>query len=899
MRWIRRVAIALIVVVVIVLAIGWRLLAGSRPQADGTVTVQGLSAPVTIARDGDGIPTITARNRRDLAYGLGFAHGQERFFQMDLQRRDAAGELAALVGPKALPIDENHRMHRFRALAERELALMTPPQRKLVDAYTAGVNAGLAHLSVRPWEYLLLGAKPKPWTDADSILTIDAMYFDLNQNGDDQRELNIARLRAVLPRPLADFLLAPAPRWEAPMQGGPTPPVAMPDASVFDLRKNESLSLRERRRGAPSAQRWGEGPGSQNHSSLARIGPSGFSEPSSGASRHHRVFGHGRRLYPEGEGNSDAANTGVGSNGFAVGGALTGGAALLANDPHLHLRVPNIWYRAQLRYPDPANPKKMIVLNGVTLPGAPAMVIGSNGHIAWGFTNTEGDWMDWVRVIRNPKNPMQYRTPDGWATIARHDETIHVKGASAVHTTVEDTIWGPIMAKDTDGTPLALAWIAQDPRAVNLNLMKLETTATVAQALALAPTIGIPPQNLVVADTQGNIGWSVAGSVIPVRAGFDPSVPADWSKPGTGWIGYATPDQDPKIDNPPGSRIWTANQRIVGGEALKLIGDGGYDQGARAQQIRDDLRAGDHFIPRDMLDIQLDDRALFLARWQKLLLSVLDASHCDRRDAAGTGASASKMGPGSSHVPVLAGTSTATSEMGPGSSHVPVLAGTRASCTRLIALRPFVVKWQARAASDSVGYRIVRMFRERVRENVLAPFSALATQKWTDFAWPTPAVGEYAVWTMVTQKPAWLLDPKYTDWNGLLSASAVQVADALAALPGALKDKTWGRYNTAQIDNPLSVALPGWLGRLFDMPHDPLPGDNDMPRVLHPAFGASMRMDVQPGNEAHGILEMPAGQSDNPLSPWFGKGHEAWVHGKSTPFLPGPAKYHLTLQPAR
>ncbi|MGH8115674.1 MAG: penicillin acylase family protein, partial [Rhodanobacteraceae bacterium] len=119
------------------------------------------------------------------------------------------------------------------------------------------------------------------------------------------------------------------------------------------------------------------------------------------------------------------------------------------------------------------------------------------------------------------------------------------------------------------------------------------------------------------------------------------------------------------------------------------------------------------------------------------------------------------------------------------------------------------------------------------------------------------------------------------------------------ALPGPLMDKTWGRRNTAKIDNPLSVALPVWLAHFFDMPHDPLAGDNDMPHVLHPSFGASMRMDVQPGNEAHGILEMPTGQSDNPLSPWFGKGHEAWVHGKPTPLLPGPAMYHLTLQPGR
>jgi len=815
MRWIRRVAVALIVIVVIVSAIGWRLLAGSRPQTDGTVMVQGLSSPVTIVRDADGIPTITAQDRRDLAYALGYVHGQERFFQMDLQRRDAAGELAALVGPKALPRDENHRRHRFRALAERMLASLPQHQRALVDAYTQGVNAGLAHLSVRPWEYLLLDAKPQPWTNADSLLTIDAMYFDLNQDGTNARELNIARLRAVLPKPLTDFLLAPSPRWEAPMQGDPLQPVSMPDASVFDLRALPSLSLRE---GVPEGR----------VRVRAGLDAASWSEPSA---------------LPLSRGEREAS---VGSNGFAVGGALTGGAALLANDPHLHLRVPNIWYRAQLRYPDPANPQRMIELNGVTLPGAPAMVIGSNGHIAWGFTNSGGDWMDWVRVIRNPADPSQYATPDGWATIVKHDETFRVKGAPDAHMTVEDTIWGPIMDKAPDGTSLALAWIAQDPRAVNLNLMKLETATTVAQVLTIAPTMGIPPQNLVVADAQGHVGWTIAGSLIPIRAGIDPSVPSDWSKPGTGWTGFADAAQVPRIENPADMRVWTANQRMVSGDALQLLGDGGYDQGARAQQIRDDLRTRDHFIPRDMLDIQLDDRAVFLARWQKLLMDVLAASDDPKAKT----------------------------------------------------LQPFVQDWQARAAVDSVGYRIVRMFRDQVREDVLAPFTARAEAKWKDFEWPTPSVGEYAVWTLVTQKPAWLLDPEYKDWNALLADAARQVADALAAQPGPLAGKTWGRHNAARIGNPLSVALPHWLARFFDMPHDELAGDNDMPRVLHPSFGASMRMDVQPGNEAHGILEMPAGQSDNPLSPWFGKGHEAWVDGKPSPFLPGVAKYHLTLQPS-
>jgi penicillin amidase len=674
---------------------------------------------------------------------------------------------------------------------------MTPNQHKLMGAYTAGVNAGLAHLTVRPWEYLLLGVTPKPWTNADSILTIDTMFFDLNQDGNNPRELDIARLRNVLPRAMTDFLLSPSPRWEAPLQGGPTPALPVPGAAVFDLRKVPVQAV-----------------------ALVR----------------------GARAVAA----TDAANTGIGSNGFAVGGALTGGAALLANDPHLGLRVPNIWYRARMRYPDPADPQRMLDLNGVTLPGAPALVIGSNGHIAWGFTNSEGDWMDWVRVIRDPKDPSRYKTPDGWAKIVRHDEVIHVHGGPDHHLAVEDTNWGPIAAKDVDGTPLALAWIAQWPRALNLNLVMLENARSVQDALGWAPLIGIPPQNLVVADSRGNIGWSIAGSTIPLREGFDPSLPSDWSKPNTGWTGFAPPAQDPHILNPGDHRIWTANQRLVDGAALKLLGDGGYDQGARAQQIRDDLLVREHFVPGDLLNVQLDNRALFLARWQKLLLDVL----------------ATTKDPG------------------------------------LVALKPYVENWQARAAGDSVGYRIVRKFHDQVREDALAPFAALAKKKSGDFKWPSAELGEYAVWTMVTHKPAWLLDPQYKDWDALLLHAAGAVADDLAKDPGPLAKKTWGVFNTARIHHPLAVVLPSWLARFIDMPADPLPGDRDMPRVLHPDFGASMRLDVSPGDEAHGILEMPSGEAGNPLTPYFGAGHEDWVHGAPTPLLPGPAKYQITLVPA-
>ncbi|MER3546467.1 MAG: hypothetical protein C4338_02235, partial [Rhodanobacteraceae bacterium] len=357
LRWLARILAALLLLIALACLAGWLLLHGSVPQLNGTVALRGLSAPVEITRDALGTPTITAHSRKDLAYALGFLHGQERFFQMDLIRRNAAGELSELVGAAALKLDENHRRHRFRALAEIELAQLPVNERVLLDAYTRGVNAGVNALRVRPWEYLLLRATPEPWRAEDSILAIDSMFLDLNQDGENMRELNIARLRAAAPRALTDFLLAPDPQWEAPLQGGATQPVPMPGAKVFDLRKAiEPLPLRYRGRG--------EGKENATEVRLDRT----LTRPATTLSQKERDW-----------------DSGIGSNGFAVAGNLTGGGALLANDPHLSLRVPDIWYRARMRCPDPLDPQRTLDLNGVTLPGAPALVIGSNGHIAWGF----------------------------------------------------------------------------------------------------------------------------------------------------------------------------------------------------------------------------------------------------------------------------------------------------------------------------------------------------------------------------------------------------------------------------------------------------------------------------------------------------------------------------------
>jgi penicillin G amidase len=797
-RWARACLLLIMVIIIGALASGWWLLAGSRAQIDGSVSVTGPDHPVTISRDALGTATITGQSRDDVAFALGYVHAQERFFPMDLMRRVAAGELSELVGPAALDTDINHRRQRLRAVAAAAYAALPPDQKRLLDRYRDGVNAGLAHLREKPWEYLLLRTRPQPWRSEDTFLVIGAMYLDLNGDGRNERGLQIAQMHAVLPGAVADFLLSPDPNWEAPLQGQVSPSPAVPGADVYDLRH--------------------------------------IANPADGTKVADASTSPVDVAYP-------------GSNSFAVAGNLThfNGAAILANDMHLGLRVPDIWFRARLRYPDASAPHGQRDVVGVTLPGTPALIVGSNGQVAWGFTNSYGDWSDWVRITRDPHDPNRYKVPEGWATIEKHDEIINIKGAPPHHLSVEDTRWGPILSKDTDGTSLALSWIGNQPHGYNLAMMQLEHASDVSAALDLAPTFGMPPQNFLVADSAGHIGWTIAGNSIPLRSGFDPQLPADWSQPNTGWTGWASPSQYPRIENPADGRLWTANNRTVGGDALALLGNGGHDLGARAQQIRDDLHARDDFGPGNLLDIQLDDHALFLTRWQQLLQQTL--ANVD--DPA------------------------------------------------LNDLRKLTSSWRNEAAVDSVDYRLVHAFHDEVHKLVLAPFAAQIQQRFPDFEWPGPGNQEAAVWAMIQQQPANLLDPAYHDWHALLLKAAQNVADTLGKEPGGLAARTWGEVNHADINHPLARALPAFLRHFLNMPDDELPGDHNMPRVAAPGFGASERFDVAPGHEDQGILEMPGGQSDNPLSPFYGAGHEEWVKGRPTPLMPGTDQHTLVLEPAQ
>jgi penicillin amidase len=759
------------------------MLRASLPELDGERRVAGLGAAVRVERDALGVPTVHGQDRLDVARATGFLHAQDRFFQMDLLRRKAAGELAELVGPAGLSLDRRARVHRFRNVAERGFQKASPELRALVVAYTAGVNAGLEALRARPFEYLVLRSRPLPWRPEDTVLVTLAMFMEL-QDDAGQLESTLGVMRDTLPAPLFAFLAPLGTEWDAPLVGDPVPAVPMPGPEVVDLRSRGAAPPRS--------------------SGLF------LSEPFA-----------------------------AGSNNWAIAGKISShGGALLADDMHLGLSLPNTWYRMSLQWPGHR-------VTGVTLPGTPAVVVGSTGHVAWGFTNSEGDWVDLIELEMDPKDPDRYATPEGPRHFSHVREHIHVKGGADEVLEVLLTVWGPVVDHDHTGRPRALRWVAHEPRALSMGLLKLEDAQNLDEALAIAAGAGTPEQNFVCVDSAGRIGWTIAGA-IPRRVGFDGRTPASWADGSRRWDGWLAEADYPRIVDPPEGRLWTANARVVEGEALAKIGYGGYELGARARQIRDDLRSFPLANEKHMLRIQLDDGALFLNRWRNLLTRTLQPLPTGAVETARAWA------------------------------------------------RGQAVDWPGEASVRSISYRMVRAFRLAVMEEVLSPLFEPCRKVDPQFDAGRLHQSEAPLWRLISERPAHLLNPRYHSWDELLLGAVDKAVASLGRDQGG--DGSWGEHNTVAIRHPLSRALP-WLSRLLDIPAERLPGDINMPRVQTPTHGASERLVVSPGHEESGLFQMPGGQSGHPLSPFYRAGHEAWAHGVPTPFLPGATLHTLTLQP--
>lgn len=798
LRVVRPVLVAAALIACALLAGGLvvrQVLLASLAQTDGSQTLPGLTASVRVDRDALGVPTVRGANRLDVARATGFVHAQERFFQMDLTRRMAAGELSELVGPDAISTDKANRIHRLRAVAREVLARALPGERALLRAYADGVNAGLSALGARPPEYLLLRSQPEPWRPEDSVLVIGAMFA--NDLANARREPDLGLMYDLLPAPLVDFLRPLGDQWDSPLLGGTTPPPSMPDPKTFMLRGSRPTDVN---RPPTVGEAWR---------------PSGL----------------------------------AGSNAWAIAGSHTAdGRTLLANDPHLPLNVPNIWYRISLEWADARGTRHRVT--GASLPGLPYVAIGSNGHIAWGFTVAFDDRSDMVVVEKDPAGRDLYRTPEGPRRFDHVAELIKVKGGNDVRIEVLSTIWGPVFGTDGHRRPLALQWQAHHPDAVNLELGQMETATTVEQALDIANRSGLPSYNIVVADDRGSIGWTVVGR-LPYRAGFDGRVPSSWADGTHRWDGWLEPGEYPRVVNPPSGRIWSANNRPVDRPLLDRLGLEGYIMGPRARQVHDDLMALPRSTPRDSLRIQLDDRALFLERWRRFFLDQL------RGDAR------------------------------------------RRQFRRLLE-----ESWDGRASAQSVGYLLVHDFRFELARLVIGRLiePCLIADPNFDFR-PNSLIEwwESALWRLVHERPRHLLDPGWNTWDDVIAAAVDRTIATATADGRALTSATWGS-TTGRISHPLSQAA-AWLAPWLDMPLQPLPGDVNMPRVRMPSpageVSASLRMVVSPGHEETGIFHMPGGESGHPLSPHYRDMQESWVEGQATPFLPGPAVHTLALEPGK
>ena len=783
LKWLKRISILVLVLIVAGAGTGWWLMRGSVPTLDGELALDGLTAPVTVQRDALGVVTIDAANEVDALRALGYVHAQERYFEMDLMRRVSAGELSELFGSIAIEKDKSQRVHRIRARVEADLAAMAADKRPQLEAYTAGVNAGLAALRVRPWPYLLLRQEPEPWELGDAALAGFAMYFDLQDAGN-QRELAMWKIKPHLPPALYALLMHDGTRWDAPLSGAARGDAPLPTADQVDLRK---LSA------------------------------------------------------PPGERHDVAADDIVpGSNNFAVAGALTeDGRAIVADDMHLGLRAPGIWFRARLRYADARAPGGKVDTTGFTLPGLPAIVVGSNTHVAWAFTNSYVDTADWkIETACGTEKA----DANGCTKPIAHRETIRVAGGPSVDFDVEETAWGPVLHRDGDKL-FALRWNAHLKGALGFGLTDFAVARDLDDAMAITDRSAMPTQNLLIGDSKGRIAWRLIGPLAARKTGCDGALPIV-STPCAGW--EIASNRSPTMIDPAYHRLWSANHRTTDSAVLAQLGDGGYAFGARARQIRNDLFARKTFSERDLLAVQLDDRAVFQTSWHGLL-----------RDAAG-----------------------------------------RAKTPALTELAVASKRWEGRASIDSVSYRIVRAWRMAVHARVAEGLTAPAHAKLgKDFKMPAFQQLEGVVWPLLAQRPPHLLSRKFTSWDALMEDAAKEVRDELKA-QGPLAERTWGERNTAAICHPLAKAIPLVGKRLLCMPPDQLSGDGGMPRVVGPDFGASERMVVSPGHEAEGITHMPGGQSGHPLSPFWGAGHDDWVHGRPTPFLPGKTAYTLRLAPA-
>jgi len=562
-------------------------------MVNGTIDVTGISAPVEIARDASGIPHIFGATRLDALYGLGYAHAQDRLWQMEFQRRVGFGRLSEIFGAATIAQDRFLRTVGFGRAARSAWERLPADSRAAVDAYCAGVNAFLEahHGSALPPEFSVLRFEPEPWTGPDVIVWAKMMAWDLSANY--AMELLRHDLSArVGPEQMAQLV----------------PPYPLDGLTILGPAgsgEGGTKTTAEHRAPAPLVAGW-----TASFASALKTGDSRVADFLRGG----------------------AATEGLGSNNWVVDGTLTAsGKPLLANDPHLAARIPSTWYLAHISAGD-------FDVIGATLPGAPAVAIGRNRSIAWGVTNMFADVQDLYRehLDQAGKN-VEFQ--GGFEPIRTIDETITVSGRPPVALTVRLTRHGPLVSDAINANnaastadprpallePLAFRWTALDDDDQTVTaFLRVNQARDWGQFTSALQNFVVPSQNFVYADEQGHIGYYAPGHV-PIRAAGDGSVPAEGWTGAMEWTGWIPFEQLPHVFDPPSHFIVTANHKPAAPDYPYFLSLE-FHHPFRAQRITDLLQQESSFTSDKFRNIQADRFSLHA---QSLLPLMLRHVHAD------------------------------------------------------------------------------------------------------------------------------------------------------------------------------------------------------------------------------------------------------------------------------
>jgi penicillin amidase len=546
------------------------------PQLAGTLSLPGLQQNVTVDRDGWGVPHIRAASVEDLAEAQGYVMAQDRLWQMDLLRRVARGQLSEILGERTVQIDKEFRTMGFGRAADREATLLEPEARKIIDAYARGVNQFIQqHQSSLPLEFSLLRYKPQPWQASDTLVVSGYMYRTLASTW--ERELNRAK---VTQRAGADRAkdLFPA---ESPLDhfvvGDPDVPNDGSQRSATDPDEDDDDDMQ------PDTVLKASFDGSRIYTA-----PDNSPDLTSALAESIQDFLAESR---------SEIRQGLGSNNWVVSGAHTAtGKPLLANDTHLELTIPSIWYEVHLTAPG-------WNVKGFTLPGAPMVIIGHNERIAWGFTNNGADVQDLYIETFNPESPTEYRVNGKWAKAQVLDEVIRVKGQPDEHLQITVTRHGPIVHREGD-VAYAMRWTATEPGGLTNSYNWLGKARNWKEFRETMKHVWGPGQNAVYADVEGNIGYVMAARV-PIRKKGHGEVPVRGDTDDYEWTGYIPFEQLPQALNPESGLIVTANARVVGPNYKPYLTDR-WEEPYRTARIYDLLHDRRDLRPQDMLKVQTD-----------------------------------------------------------------------------------------------------------------------------------------------------------------------------------------------------------------------------------------------------------------------------------------------------